>query len=58
MDWILLFGYLKFIAGVLIMVYGYLTAKKIGDILIIIGSLTILSTGVTFRFEPLFKFKP
>ncbi len=52
MNWKLLFTYLKFITGIGVMVYGHLTKRNFGDLIIIIGSLIILSTGVTFKFEP------
>jgi len=57
MDWKLLFLYLKFFAGIGIIIYAHLTTRKYAEVLTLIGGLIIFSSGITFKFEQLLKLK-
>ena len=50
MDKKILLDYLKFFTGLIIIILSYLLEFEYNEIMILIGGLIILSSGVTFTF--------
>ena len=51
MDWKVLFCYLKFLAGVGVIIMAYLTEMKFKDLIIVIGTGIIVSSGVKIQIK-------